>query len=172
MFRSRFCTPDRLAFGSHISCHGRPDSFVNLEPGGKVTSHLVKYSHHSSGLALFSQTGKVRSEIRRQSVALDRQEGHLFSVLINGLQAFKRAVGQRDAEQVEPERTVLTFQLPPGSDVGGTLKIVGRWYDVNRLRFANPTDSAGPLFPTIDQNGQQRLTVALASPAEGTTFCS
>jgi hypothetical protein len=28
---------------------------VNLEYGGKVTSHLVKYSHHASGEALFTE---------------------------------------------------------------------------------------------------------------------
>jgi hypothetical protein len=152
---------------------GRAESFVNLETGGRVTSHLVKYSHHSSGLALFSQTGKVRSEIRRQSVALDRQEGHLFTVLINGLQAFKRAVDARDAEQVTPDRTVLTFQLPMGSDPENTLKIVGRWYDVNRLRFSNPTDSAGPLVATIDQDGQQQLGPFLQTQPNGLdTFCS
>ena len=31
-------------------------SQVNLEQGGKVTSHLVKYSHHPDGRAHFSQS--------------------------------------------------------------------------------------------------------------------
>lgn len=147
---------------------GRSESFASLEQGGKVSSHLVKYSHHPSGLALFSQTGKIRSEVRRQSVALDHQEGHLFTVLINGLHAFQRAEGRRDDGHIAPERIVLTFDLPTDSDPEGTLKIVGRWYDVNRLRFAGPTESVGPFIPTIDSDGRTLTAAALASPAEAT----
>jgi hypothetical protein len=133
---------------------------MNLEQGGKVTSHLVKYSHHPTGLALFSQDGKIRSEIRRQAVELNRQEGHLFTVLINGLSAFERAQGRKDEAQT-PKRTVVTFALPATSASIGTLKIVGRWYDVNRLRFAEPTPSAGPFIPT--ERGL--MAAVLANPA-------
>ena len=43
---------------------------LDLKDNGRVTNHLVKYAHHSDGRAHFSQTGKVRTEIRRQSVPL------------------------------------------------------------------------------------------------------
>lgn len=46
-------------------------SEINLADTGKVASHLVKYSHHPDGRAHFSQDGKVRTEIRRQAVALE-----------------------------------------------------------------------------------------------------
>ena len=147
---------------------GRAESFVSLEQGGKVASHLAKYSHHPSGLALFSQTGKIRSEVRRQSVPLDTHEGHLFTVLINGLHVFNRASGRRDEPQITPQRAVLTFELPPDSAEYGTLKIVGRWADVTRLRFSTPTDTAGPFIPTIHPTGDQRFAAALANPAVGT----
>jgi hypothetical protein len=147
---------------------GRPDSMVSLEQGGRVTSHLVKYSHHPTGLALFSQTGKVRSEVRRQSVKLDDQEGHLFTVLINGLHAFSPAQGKKDEGHVSPERTVVTVELPPDAGTGGTLKIVGRWHDVSRLRFANPVQSIGPFIGTVDPDGQRRPAVTLANPSDRT----
>jgi hypothetical protein len=146
---------------------GRPEAVVNLEHGGKVTSHLIKYSHHPTGLALFSQTGKVRSEVRRQSVRLDEQEGHLFTVMINGIEAFRPARGAKDSAS-GPDRTAITFELPANADPSGTLKIVGRWYDVSRLRFAGPVVSAGPKVQTVDPDGQIRSAAALANPAEGT----
>jgi hypothetical protein len=147
---------------------GRSDSLVNLEEGGKIASHLVKYSHHPSGLALFSQTGKIRNEIRRQSVPLDRYEGHLFTVLVNGLHAFKRADARRDQGQITPDRAVITFELQSDADPRGTLKIVGRWYDVNRLRFATPTRGEGPFIGTIDAAGEKLIAAVLANPAAAT----
>ena len=68
---------------------------VNVEHCGKVASHLVKYSHHPDGRAHFSQDGKVRTEIKRQSVPLDEHGGHIFSVLIQGLTAFVRTDASR-----------------------------------------------------------------------------
>lgn len=53
-----------LAFGEHA----------------KTTSHLAKYSHHPDGVALFSQDGKVKSEVRRESFRLDGPLGHLFQL--------------------------------------------------------------------------------------------
>jgi hypothetical protein len=55
---------------------------------GKVTGHLVKYSHHPDGRAHFSQDGRVRTEIKRQSVPLDRQHSHMFTIQVEGLKSF------------------------------------------------------------------------------------
>lgn len=91
---------------------GRSESVVNLEQGGRVTSHLVKYSHDPSGWAHFSQTGKIRKEVRRRSVPLATHEGHLFTVLINDLQSFDWARGPKHNAQVTPGRTVITVEIP------------------------------------------------------------
>lgn len=55
---------------------------VTLSYGAEArsTSHLVKYSHHPDGLALFSQDGKIRSEVRRRSFRLHGPLGHLFQL--------------------------------------------------------------------------------------------
>jgi hypothetical protein len=54
---------------SSIPANGLRESQVNLEHGGKVTSHLVKYSHHVDGRAHFSQDGKVFTAIKRPLLA-------------------------------------------------------------------------------------------------------
>jgi len=54
-----------------------------------VTSHLVKYSHHPSGQAHFSLTGKVRTSIKKQSVPLHVVSGHIFTATFQGIHFFK-----------------------------------------------------------------------------------
>src|ERR1700676_4393613 len=79
-----------------IPATGTRQAQVNLEQGGKVTSHLVKYSHHADGRAHFSQTGKIVTAIKRQSIALEKQHGHMFSLLIQGLHALEVADPKKD----------------------------------------------------------------------------
>src|SRR5438309_1167409 len=74
-----------LLSASVIPANGKVQSEVNLERGGKVTSHRVKYSHHPDGRAHFSQDGKIFTAIKRQSIALETQHGHMCSLLIQGL---------------------------------------------------------------------------------------
>ena len=78
------------------------------------------------------------------------------------LDAFNPAQGKKDEGHVSRERTVVTVELPPDAGEGGTLKIVGRWHDVSRLRFANPVQSIGPFIGTVDPDGQMRPAVTLA----------
>ena len=54
----------------------------------RSTSHLAKYSHHPDGAVLFSQDGKIRSEVRRQSFRLDGPLGHLFQLHVYGPSGF------------------------------------------------------------------------------------
>lgn len=64
-----------------------PPLTLSLADSGRVTSHLVKYSHHPDGRAHFSQDGKVVTEIKRQAVPLALQHAHLFTVQLQGLNA-------------------------------------------------------------------------------------
>src|ERR1700730_17516226 len=63
---------------SAIPATGERQAQVDLQRGGKVTSHLVKYSHHTDGWAQFSQDRKIFTAIKRRSIALDTQNGHMF----------------------------------------------------------------------------------------------
>lgn len=66
----------------------QPDHQISLKEHGKVTNHLVKYAHHPDGEAHFSQDGKVKTEIRRKSVPLDKHHGHLFSLQFQNIESF------------------------------------------------------------------------------------
>jgi hypothetical protein len=137
---------------SHLPVTGDPNSTINLEQGGKVTSHLVKYSHHPNGRAHFSQTGKIVTAIKRQSVALHAQEGHIFSLQIQGIDTLEQADQVTDVG-VSPKRTVVDFTIEPCD----AIKFVARWYDVSRMRFSAPTPVIGPWVPTMDPAGVTSL---------------
>ena len=146
-----------------IAGNGLTTSQVNLEASGKIASHLVKYSHHSDGHAHFSQDGRVRTEIKRQSIALNAQRGHIFSVLIQGLQAFEKADDTKDVGS-SARRTVLTFQIAVAPGVEA-LKLIGRWLDVSTLLPVGPTPTTvGPTVPTQDPTGRQQNGFLVASP--------
>jgi hypothetical protein len=85
-------------------------STVDLADTGKVASHLDKYSHHPNGRAHFSQDGKVRTEIKRQAVALNSQRGHIYTLLVQNLRSFP-AVNSGKEISTSPRRTTLTFDV-------------------------------------------------------------
>jgi len=146
---------------SAIPANGALESQVNLEQGGKVTSHLVKYSHHPDGRAHFSQTGKIVTAIKRQSIALDTQHGHLFSLLIQGFGALDVAEPETDAPPTS-KRHVINFELAESTPA---IRFVGRWFDVNRMRFNAPTPTIGPMVPLIEPDGlTTRPAILIASP--------
>jgi hypothetical protein len=141
---------------SSISATGSRESQVNLEHGGKVTSHLVKYSHHVDGRAHFSQDGKIFTAIKRQSIALDKQHGHIFSLLVQGLNALDPAKDELQSTK----RAVIEFAMESPE----AIKFVGRWFDVNAMRFSNPTPTIGPVVPSLDPAGNRADQIFTASP--------
>jgi hypothetical protein len=149
-----------------IPGNGRTTSQINLQTAGKVASHLVKYSHHPDGRAHFSQDGKVRTEIKRQSVALGRQNGHIFSLLLQGLEAFDKADDTKDVG-TSPKRTALTFQIPASVEARA-VKFVGRWLDVSMISAAGPSPVVGPTLLTQDPDGKQQHGFLIANPFDET----
>jgi len=141
---------------------------LSLEPRGKVTSHLVKYSHHVSGEALFSQTGHVRTETRKKSIPLHDKKGHIFTVQLQGINHFEVA-GEKDSRTSSTKRTTLSFNL--GNSEPEATKIVGRWYSNEQIianRFANtsPMFEVGPKAPIKTSNGKQQWGFLLAPPID------
>jgi hypothetical protein len=104
---------------------------IKLVPGGKVTSHLVKYSHHPDGMALFSQDGRVLSDVRKKSVPLSESEGHVFTTQFQYLKAFEVADTIKDRNKYDPQRSVIVFGF--GGEEPEAIKIVGRWYTLEEL---------------------------------------
>jgi hypothetical protein len=134
---------------------------IDLAQTGKVASHLVKYSHHPSGQAHFSQTGKVRVEIKRQSVSLADQQGHLFTVIIQGLQAFKQADEVKD-NGVSSSRTTLTFDISDPHPEA--LRLVGRWYGLEDLIAVPRPSVIGPIVPVKSPDGLYHNAFIVANP--------
>jgi hypothetical protein len=109
---------------------------LSLEPGGKVTSHRVKYSHHPDGTALFSQAGQVLSVVRKQSIPLAKAEGHIFTVHLQQPNTFESA-DEKGHGIYTPKRAVLTFDF--GESTPEAVKIVGRWYSLAKLKNRIPS---------------------------------
>jgi len=148
---------------SSIPATGTAQSQVNLEIGGKVASHLVKYSHHTDGRAQFSQTGKIKTEIKRQSIALDKQHGHIFSLIVQGLEALDPTHAVKDS-MTNAKRAVVEFTVEHSDAV----KFVGQWFDVNTLCFNRPTPTFGPILPMKTRDGDERNAIMVASPFANT----
>ena len=144
---------------------GQAGGPVDLKPEGKVSSHRVKYTHHVGGEAHFSQDGKFFTKIRRQSVPLRSNRGHIFTLHVQGLKHFKTAGKAKDNAPLSAKRANITIDL--GSDTPNALKFVGRVFDG---RLLGPTlkgplpESAGPFLRYRIENGEENHGVCIANP--------
>lgn len=150
---------------ARVTVTGTPGSSsnVDLADTGKVASHLVKYSHHPDGRAHFSQDGKVKTEIKRQSVPLKDQRGHLFTVLVQGLRAFE-SVGTRKENRTSSKRTTLTFDVT--DRFPKAIRIVGYWYWLEDLHAEPRPSEIGPMVPVAGLDGLLREAFFVANPDE------
>lgn len=141
---------------------------IALVPGGKVTSHMVKYSHHPDGTALFSQDGLVLSSVRKRSIPLNVQTGHIFTVQFQGLKGFDLADEVKDHDKHDPKRSVLNFSF--GDNEPGAIKIVGRWYalrDLLRRRLVHDGPRTfGPLIHCVTNDGKTYVAFLLSPPTQ------
>lgn len=111
-----------------------PASF-SLIDGGTVTGHRVKYSHHPDGAVHFSQDGKILSIVRKQSVPLSEEEGHIFTVQVQGLKDFQGLKQNEIKPLLTDKKTILNYRFDDGQPEA--IKFVGHWYKessfVNRI---------------------------------------
>ncbi|HKQ34470.1 MAG TPA: hypothetical protein VJT11_04105 [Nitrospiraceae bacterium] len=105
---------------------GVTSTACNLADFGSITSHKVKYSHHVDGRTHFSQDGQVQTVIKKQSVALDQQQPHLFTVYAEGLESFS-------APRPNDKTTNLEFLTQ-----GRSVKLVASWADLKNLGSTDP----------------------------------
>jgi hypothetical protein len=133
----------------HWPATDTPSTLVSLEPGGKVASHLVKYSHHPDGRAHFSQDGRVRTDVKKQAVPLDEIEGHLFSLHIQGIHGFEPAQESYKTVAPSPRRNTIRFLLE--DPLPGSIKFVGRLHSSKWLQARAVN---GILSPTCNWSSQ------------------
>ncbi|MGO9903046.1 MAG: hypothetical protein ACLP0J_25940 [Solirubrobacteraceae bacterium] len=162
---SVFVTFPYYAHGTGLVSHARLDahsSQLDLKPGGKVTSHLVKYAHHPDGEAHFSQSGKVLTRVRKTAVRLDEAGGHLFTVHIVGCSDFKAASESERARMPSTRRTLLNCDF--GAETPRGIKIVGRLYTTASLKFeGEPPCVPGPVA-AVQPDGAQRWAFPTSPP--------
>ena len=151
---------------------GAPD-VVPLQEVGWKTNHRVKYSHHPSGEAHFSQTGKVGTYIRKESVRLTDVGGHLFSLYLKGVTDFERLKEPKDLKYPLEERTTLLLNAPEGDP--GWFRLVGRWYTLPQFvakhravtGIGEAPITVDALFAYVEPDGRESQRVLL-SPSPGT----
>lgn len=134
---------------------------LKLDQYGKVTSHLVKLSHHTNGKVHFSQDGKVRTEIGRQSFRLDNSIGPVFQLFAFWLSGF----AQFDPKAAKQDRAYIQFQSL-GSHVFG-VNLQGEWR--RKLDLEANIESTGPAGPETSvvhrKTGVKTQVVFLSPPA-------
>lgn len=147
---------------------------VQLPVHGWRTTHRVKYSHHPSGQAQFSQTGRVAPRVRKQAVPLAEVNGHLFTLYLKGVGEFAALRRPRDLAYRLEERTTILLAAPAGDP--GWFRLVGRWYTLNQFvakhraetGLAEVPMSIDPIFACVEPGGRQSQRVLL-SPLSGAT---
>lgn len=130
---------------------------LSLIPGGKVTSHKVKYTHWSDGNVHFSQDGKIYTKIRKKSDPLDIAIGHLFSIQVKGAEGFEVKTNAKSYSQKEID---LDFDL--GQDSDDSIKITGWWYNYNTVHPQN--DGFTKVYTFVQKEGFVNRCFALQAP--------
>lgn len=145
-----------IAAVATLPASGGHETNLELQAEGKLTSHLVKYHHPPDGRAHFSQSGKVRNELMKQSVPLSDLDGHMFTVYIKGIPEFRHL--DEDVQTLSTvKNTAVVLSFPEGDP--GWIKIVGYWH--KRLRASTlyaPFAANGMVGPIIeDAQGLQKV---------------
>ena len=144
---------------------------ISLVSAGKVTSHLVKYSHHRDGRVHFSQHGKVKTEVIKQAVPLDKVDGHIFTVQIQGVHGFK-TLTPKDMQASDVQKKLIGFEFD--SDELSAVKIVGRWFSKQSLLERIEGNVVGPKIVGENTKGERVVGFALGptpkSPLEDYTL--
>lgn len=158
VFFPGFAKTEGVLCRARMSAGQSGETKLDLAENGRVTAHLVKYAHHPDGEAHFSQDGKVKTEVRRKSVPLQEQRGHLFTIQIQNIEGFRVLP--------VPRKEQLTLELPENLRA---LKITGwrhRFTDLKLPEGAIPTGSPKGI-QTSDGVARVGLFVA---PPEGQLF--
>jgi hypothetical protein len=140
---------------------GPPPTEVSLTQRGRVTQHLVKYSHHESGIVQFSQTGKIRSEVRRRGSPLAGFEGHLWTTQIQGVGSLRLSTRPRITPIDQRNQTItFDFQYPTND----AYKLTAFVYPGDRLGDRLGPDTRGPQVAAVSLDGTSRPAFLLAAP--------
>jgi len=121
---------------------------IDLAQAGKVTRHLIKYSHHKSGQAHFSMDSKIKTMIKKQSVPLENYEGHLFTVEIGNCSSY--------APSRKKIKSDIIIQADPSPR---NLKFIGWMYPVSALSLEGYDENIHTITGVKFQDGVTKTGV-------------
>jgi len=132
---------------------------LSLVPGGKVTSHRVKYTHWSDGNVHFSQDKKIYTKIKKTSDPLSKATGHLFSIQVKGVEGFEIKTNAKSYSKKEID---LDFDLRQDPD--DSIKITGWWYDSSTIH--PQSDQFATVYKFVQKEGFVNTCFALEAPSD------
>lgn len=137
---------------------GSPESII-FGPTAPLTTHGVKYTHHPDGEAHFSMDGKVLTSVRRRAVPLATANGHLFTLMIQGLHHFADFDGRDIATG---KRGVVSMPIADGPV--NALKFVAHLHSSEEFAARlQKTHMKSALMPVQLPGGRRLVAVVLAT---------
>jgi hypothetical protein len=145
---------------SEVDPRSEPDpKSLDLRRDGKVIEYDAKFTHHTSGIVQFSQSGKGDLLPRRHGFRLDGPIGRLFELRFYGIAGFA-AVGKKSKDFVLP----IQFQRHPPN-----LRIWAEWRRKKDIiqNTETPTLAIGPTVNVVRRADGAALKFALLGQPRG-----
>ena len=143
--------PQGILTGARLP-RGVRETKVHLEERGRLTTNRVKYAHHPDGRAHFSQHGKVRAQVGRQSTPLTDMRGHIFTLQAQGLRQFEAEARPKE-QSPSSRRTLIAYNFEHLAPLA--VKFTGWWYHVDELARRTSSGPIGPKITTQKPEGNR-----------------
>ncbi len=140
-----------------------------LTTGGKITSHLVKYTHHPDGNVHFSQDKKVLTKIKKESVPLKNIHGHFFTIMLQGVRDYTETKSNNDYSYSKTKTQRLRHFYSIKSEGLSALKFVGRYYNQNKIAHQIVGEVKGSIVPCQTDTGKKYTGFLIKHPFENST---
>jgi hypothetical protein len=126
-----------------------------------VTAEGVKYSHHPSGVVQFSQTGRVRTDIRKLGVPFGKISGHIFTVTLQGIDRYKSVP---KSARNKRGSNVVAFARP--SEPVGAYKFVAYVYSEREMARRIVGDGTAFWIKAVSPSGKLCCGITLATKCQ------
>lgn len=137
---------------------GSEEEGIMFGDDAPVTAERVKYSHHPGGAVHFSQSGRVRTDIRKSGVPFGRISGHIFTVTLQGIDRYQSI--QKDAK-TKRGSNVIAFSPPPEPE--GAYKFVAHIYSEQELAKRLTSHGTGLWIRCVNESGKLSWGITLAT---------
>lgn len=133
---------------------------LSLIPGGKVTTHIVKYTHWLDGNTHFSQDEKIKTTMKNRSDRLDSSIGHVFTIAVKGLKGFRK----RDETKKRYDEKRIDLEFDAGTATPASVKFVAYWYHKSVVHLTAPPEKKGG-YIMLHRDGSKENCWAISPPS-------